>query len=511
LSSDLDSELLEPQTDNTEEAVLDVQASRGDLIDGCRTSLDFLASLILTEIYAYGYPGALKAMWQMICSAASNIRAKDKFALGIPRGFSKTIILKLYVVWLVLFSDRKFILVVCNTATHAENFISDVADMLSSPNIISIFGDWRAGMEKDTQPLKKFAFRGKTTILAGLGVEGSVRGLNIKYVRPDIVIMDDMQNREQAQNDEVANGIYDWMIGTLMKACHPQRCVFVFVGNMYPFDGSILKKLKHSKEWTSFITGAILADGESLWPEHRSIEDLMSELAFDTEQGRPHIFFSEVMNDENSGTVSGIDVSKIPLMPEHLDKSQAQGGCVIIDPSLGKKKSDDIAITAFLIFDGTPIAWEAAVGKFSPLETIKQATFLAAKYNIQLIVAESVAYQATLVFWFNFLYQQIGLEGITVGEISPGGMQKNARIRDMFKLLLTGKLLLNPQVRADVIYQASQFNPLITKNKDDLLDTLAYIYMVMQKFPELLALHLIEPSGPELPDASFADHLQLAF
>ena len=172
--------------------------------------------------------------------------------------------MKLYVVWLVLFSDRKFILIVCNTASHANNFIADVQDMLSNPNIVNIFGDWRAGIEKDTQELKKFSFRGKTTIIAGIGSGGSVRGLNIKFVRPDIVLMDDIQTREEAANDVIANALFDWMLGTLMKACHPQRCVFIFVGNMYPFEGSILRKLKHSKEWISFITGAILADGESI-------------------------------------------------------------------------------------------------------------------------------------------------------------------------------------------------------------------------------------------------------
>lgn len=500
MSSELELDTPEIATD---EATFEAAASRGELIEACRTNLDFLASLILTDIYAYGYPAFLQAAWQMLCSAAETVAGKPKYAVGIPRGFSKTIILKLYVVWLVLFSDRKFILIVCNTATHANNFIADVQDMLSSPNIVAIFGDWRTGMEKDTQELKKFTFRGKSTIIAGLGSGGSVRGLNIKYVRPDIVLMDDMQNRDQAENLEIASSLFDWMLGTLMKACHPQRCVFVFVGNMYPFEGSILRKLKHSKEWVAFITAAILADGESLWPEHRSIEDLLQELAFDTEQGRPQLFYSEVMNDEESGTVSGIDVSKIPVCPAQLQPGYAQGGCVIIDPSLGKKKSDDVAIGAFLIFDGIPVLWETKVGKFDPGETIKQATYLAARYNIQLIIVESVAYQETLIFWFNFVFQLLGITGIHVGPVTSGGMQKNARIIAMFKQLLSGKILLGPNERSAAIYQITQFNQMLTKNKDDLLDVLAYVYKAIELYPQQIELVVGETPASDMPDASF--------
>lgn len=496
-SSELDESL------DSDSPTFEVSASRGELVDACKNSLDFLASLILVEIYAYGYPGALKAVWQMICSASMEVLGKPKYALGIPRGFSKTILLKLYVVWLVLFSDRRFILVVCNTATHADNFIADVADMLSSESIVSIFGDWRVSLEKDRQELKKFNFRGRNIILAGIGAEGSVRGLNIKYRRPDIVMMDDMQNREQASNPEVASAQFDWMLGTLMKACHPQKCVFIFVGNMYPFEGSILKKLKHSKEWVAFITGAILADGESLWPEHRSIEDLLQELAFDTEQGRPQIFYSEVMNDEEAGTVSGIDVSKIPVIPRHLDAAQAQGGFVIIDPSLGKKKSDDVAIGAFLLFDGVPILWDLAVGKFDPGVTIQKATFLAAKYNMQLIVVEGVAYQETLKYWFEFVFNQLQIEGINIGVVSPGGMQKNARINMMFKQLLRGELQLGTDVRSAVIYQITQFNPLKTKNVDDILDVLAHAYKVIETYPDWIVLMMREDMADAMPDASF--------
>lgn len=494
-------------------AIQTVAGSRADLIEACRTSLDFIASLILTEVYQYGYPPLFHAIWQMLCGAALQVRGKPKYAIGIPRGFSKTVILKLYVVWCVLFTDRRFILIICNTEKLAFNFLKDVADMLDSPNIKAIFGDWRAKMYEDNNAQKTFSFRGRDINLAAIGSGGSLRGLNLKYVRPDVVVMDDMQNRDEAGNPDIAKEKLIWMLGTLMKACHPQRCVYIFVGNMYPFEGSILRKLKHSDDWVSFITGAILSDGKSLWPEHRPLEDLMAELKSDTDMGHPELFFSEVMNDEDSGTVSGIDVSKIPDCPHHLDIGQAQGGFIIIDPSLGKKKSDDVGIGAILMYDGLPVLKELRLGKFDPMKTIQEATFMAVKFQMQLICVEAVAYQATLIFWFNFVYQQLNIEGMQVGEVSTGGMQKNARIREALKLLLAGKILLHKDVRSAVIYQITQWNPLKTVNKDEILDILAYIYQVMERHQEWIPLRTSELMQEAMPEGvhSSSGEMTLAF
>jgi hypothetical protein len=507
MESRLSSDLELPEL---EEATFDASLSREDAIESARISLDHLAMLVLTELFEYGYPPILKAMWQLICNSALTARGKFRFALGIPRGFSKTIMLKLYVLWAILYSDKKFILIVCATESHAINFIADVLDMLTHSNIISLFGDFRAARTKDSQTLQVFSFRGRDIILAGLGQGGSPRGFNIKYVRPDLIIMDDIQKKEDSANPEMAAAIMVWMLGTLMKACHPRNCTFIFVGNMYPYEGCTLRKLKHSKEWTSLITGAINANGESIWPEHRSIEDLLEELAVDTEQGHPEVFFSEVMNDEEAGTVSGIDVSKIPDCPSHLDAGSAQGGCVIIDPSLGKKKSDDVAIGAVLYFDGLPVLRELSCGKYDPGKTIQVATFLAVKYNMRLIVCEAVGYQESLVYWFGVVFNQIQVSGLEVRTVSPEGMQKNARIRDMLKQLLSGKVMLHREVRSQAIYQISQWNPLKTNNKDDILDVLAYAQKVMMLYPSELLINIVEALGPD-GEASFAEDLDIAF
>lgn len=467
------------------------QLDRQQVVAALRASLDFLAAVALPEVYKFGFPAIFQAIWQLITDAAAQEEGEEHIAIGIPRGFAKTVFLKIFVLFLILFSSRKFILINCNTMPLAENFVADISDLLDNPNIVATFGNWRTALEIDRQELKKFSFLGRDIIIMGVGTEGSVRGANIKFVRPDVMIMDDMQSREEAESPTTARAQLLWMLGTLMLAKAPDRCLFIFVGNMYPVEGSILRKLKHMPEWKSFITPAILEDGNSIWPELKPISRLLADLEMLKSAGEEHIFYSEIQNDEEAGTRSGVDITKILSSPQEWIEEHALRGCIIIDPSLGKKKSDDVAIGVVLWFDETPVLWELAVGKFNPRVTIETALKLAFKYRLRAIGVESVAFQQTLVFWFNDIMNQMGIEGPEPCELYPGGMQKNARIITAFKDLVSGSMRLSGPIRNQVVNQITMFNPAKTTNKDDILDLLTYIRKMENEYGDLLIRDLL--------------------
>ena len=238
------------------------------------------------------------------------------------------------------------------------------------------------------------------------------------------------------------------------------------------------------------MAGCFLADGESLWPALFSKEQLLEELLYDLSVGEGATFFAEMMNDREAGTRSGVDVSLIPAYPTQLmdDSILPQGGFYIIDPSLGKKASDDVAIGKILVYDGVPVLRKIWHDKFSPLETVDTPLKDALESRIQLIVAESVAYQATLLFWMDFRAKMLNITGINFCEVTPEGYAKNQRISDMLKLLMQGKILLHPEVRSAVIHQLARWDPLRKNNVDVILDVLAYIMKVMAKFSALMAL-----------------------
>lgn len=462
-------------------------ADREELEEACRNNLNFLAAVAMPTIFQFDFPPVLCTAWQLLTeNAASPAKLFPQLALGIPRGHAKTTLIKLFILHCILFSQKKFILVICSTGPNAENIIGDVATMLDEPNIVSIFGDWKTTREISRQELKKFSYKGRDIVLGALGSEGSIRGLNINHVRPDIMIFDDIQTKECSESATQSGTLERWMIGTAMKAKSPYGCTFIFVGNMYPGPNSILKKLKKNPTWVKFVQGAILADGTALWPELHSIGDLIRELDNDMAMGHPEIFFSEVMNDTEAGINNRVDLSRIKEWPwGEVDKPQAK--FIIIDPSSNKETSDAVGIGYFEVYDGIPAMRQVIEERLSPGNTIRKALILALETGTRIIAIESTAYQYSLLYWFTEVCRQLGISGIEAVDVYSGSYSKNSRISDMLKALTSGEIIVHGSVRSAVTHQIANWNPMKKNNVDNILDLLSYAPKVIDMYgPSLL-------------------------
>lgn len=470
----------------------EIGASNEEIQQLAKADLDFLAGLAMPMVFTYCYPPVLKAVWEWLQSYVNQPRTFPQLALGLPRGFSKSTLMKLFMVFCILYTNKKFILVVAATAKLAENILSDVMDMLEEPNIKAVFGDWKLGVEKDTQSLKKFGYRGRNISLAAIGAESSVRGLNLKNERPDIMLMDDIQSRECADSEVQSDNLERWMVGTLMKAKSPAGCMFLFVGNMYPTKYSILRRLKRNPTWIKFIAGGILQDGTSLWEELQPIAQLEAEFKNDLAMGHPEIFYSEVLNDENVQANNLIDLNLLPPVP-YSEGDIPAGNFIIIDPASDKANSDAVSVGYFEVHDASPVLMEVEEGRFSPGETIRVALKFALANNCRLIVCEANAYQYSLCYWFEFICAQLGIVGIQAVPIYSGSAAKNNRIINMLKSYASGELYVNEPAKLAVHSQITSFNPLKRENTDGLLDLLTYAPRVIQEFGEfIVASNIIE-------------------
>lgn len=445
-----------------------------------KNSLDFLASLLMPTVFKYLFPPIYQAIWQWLLTYIHKQRDFSQLALGLPRGFAKTALVKIFAVYCILFTQRRFILILCENQTKAINIVADVMDMLSESNIKQVFGDWRVGVETDRQELKKFWYRGRDIIILGATVE-TIRGITIKNTRPDVMIFDDIQSRTVAESQSVSDTLEREMYGTAMKAKSPEGCLFIFIGNMYPTKWSILKKLKTNPNWIKFITGGILADGTSLWEDLHPIEQLKREFQNDLLSGRPELFYSEVLNDENASVNTAIDISKIPSYPFQETEIPA-GKFIVIDPSNDKVKSDAVSIGYFEVHNTVPVLIDLIEAKLSPSETIREAVKLALKYNVSLVAIESNAYQYSLLYWFNFICMQLQIIGINPVEVYSGTTSKNSRILGMFLQLIKGEVYIHPRCVTAAHNQIAQFNPLKKDNTDGILDLITYAPKVLELY-----------------------------
>lgn len=474
-----------------------LSADRDEARENCKKDLQFFAAMAMPTIFTCFFPPVYVALWQMLREKCE-INEIFRLLLGLPRGHAKTTFIKLFVLYLILFTDRCFILVLCASGPKAENFLADVVDMLDESNIVAIFGNWRLNMETDQVNLKKFSFLGRDIILAASG-QGSVRGLNIKNRRPDAIVMDDVQDKENAESPHESVKLLSWIQSTVMKLRDPKRCFFIYIGNKYkvhPGCVCILDKLEKNPLWSKIVTGAILDDGQPLWPELHSLEMLMEEFENDFNMGTPEVFLSEVMNDTEANLSSIINLTKVPISPYDTPENRVlcQGKFVIIDVATNKIGADDTVIGLHGLYDDKKVNLEKIVsGSLSPLSTIQEALKLCFSDGANLIAVENAAYQSSLLFWFDHVCKELGIgEGIHFVEVTPIG-KKNGRILDYFKQLLRGDVYVGTEARQKVFDQALAFKPSKPNNDDNIVDMASYWQQVIEKYENLIAL----PHAPQ--------------
>lgn len=461
-------------------AATEIASESDEAYELARTSLDFLAGLAMPTVFRFLFPPVFKMVWEWLLSYVHRSRVFPRLALGLPRGFGKTTLVKIFILFCILFTKKRFILITCATGPLAENMLADVIHYLEEPNIKRLFGDWKTSCLRDAQAIKRFGFRGKDMIIAALGQGGAIRGLNLGDVRPDLMIFDDIQTRECANSLAESHALEQWLYGTAMKAKDPFGCMYIFIGNMYPTKYSILRKLKKNPKWVKFIAGGILADGTSLWEELQPIEQLLDEYEADSAAGHPEIFHAEVLNDENAAANNLINLSNLPENPFNKYSIPA-GKFILIDPSNDKANSDAVSIGSFHIYDGKPAMMSALDSRLSPGDTIKEALNMALTLSIRVIVIEAQAYQYSLLYWFNYFIEKLGITGIYCIPIYSGSLSKNTKILNTFKAYASGELYVHEDAKDQVHAQILQFQPLRRDNVDGLLDLLGYAPRVIEE------------------------------
>ena len=67
---------------------------KDDIINLASTDMDMLAGLAIPEVLNLLFPPVFKAIWQLVTEAASH-EDDTQLAIGLPRGFGKTTVVKL--------------------------------------------------------------------------------------------------------------------------------------------------------------------------------------------------------------------------------------------------------------------------------------------------------------------------------------------------------------------------------------------------------------------------------
>jgi len=106
-----------------------------EVFDLAKTDMNFFAGLALPQVFKYLFPDLYIQFWMLITGILYKQRDFSQLALGLPRGFAKTLVIKLAILYAILYTPKRFILVLCENEEKGKAILADVCDMLSEENI----------------------------------------------------------------------------------------------------------------------------------------------------------------------------------------------------------------------------------------------------------------------------------------------------------------------------------------------------------------------------------------
>jgi len=471
------------------------------------TDINFFASIALPEVCTAPLPYFYISVFQILVNRKPEDTGKLlRFALGLPRGHAKTTFLKIIIAWLIVYDKISFALVVCVEGSLAEAIISDISEMLGSPQMEQIYGTWTDHLAVNSKEEKQISYHQRHIVLKARGVLAGIRGINVHHRRPDIILMDDVQSLENDESPTDAAKLLKIIVGTIMKAIETKGDrLIIYLGNMYS-ENCILRQLQHNPGWTSLITGAILENGEPLWQELWPLEALMESFQHDEALQLADLWFAEVMNDPKAKATSLL-TETLPECPYNIEDPSfiPDGVFITIDPAGFRDVSDDNQIVVHYVHDGKGIIAESRGGIFKPDELIKEAISLALFHGASLIAVEDTGYQQTLGFWLTHYIQELNISGIHIVPVHHHGRSKEQRIRQFVAECLAGNYFHGTAAaRSAFIWQATKYKLGAKKNKDDLLDATAYGLDVRNEYWHLVTN--LRSSGIKLVTATVQDN-----
>ena len=210
--------------------------------------------------------------------------------VAAPREFAKTTVCTFgYVLQQICFGRRRFILIGSDT----EDLASDITgylylELLYNERLHQDFGE----LVKGNKPVDDFVTLNDIRVKAR-GRGQRLRGLKHKQCRPDLVILDDLENDTNVRNPELVESILDWVKSAVYPSLDAGGTLMI-IGTILRWRSALHLMLTSPDEpychFQRRIYRALSEDGTSLWEARHPVarlklqKQLMGTAAFNREK-----------------------------------------------------------------------------------------------------------------------------------------------------------------------------------------------------------------------------------
>jgi hypothetical protein len=222
-----------------------------------------------------------------------------KAVIAAPRNWGKTSVFDLaFAARNILFKERKVIMLVSCSSGHAVQQSENLKNkLLSNPLIAPIFGAIHPGDVPGVSfNMEKWTTAGGVTVIP-VGAGQAIRGTLIQDSRPDLIIVDDLEDKDEVRNEELRKRLDQWLWSDLMGMFDKSNPMnkLVVIGTVLHED-SILSRLLKNPDFHSLRIEMCDDNYVSNWPEYLTTEQVRAMAAEYERAGRLDEFYREFRN-----------------------------------------------------------------------------------------------------------------------------------------------------------------------------------------------------------------------
>jgi len=447
-----------------------VQINKAHILAALEHDAEFFIQFFLEDELTFPVPEFHKDIFYLM-----TLREVTRFVCAIPRDHAKTTLAKLAAVWYFLFTDYRFIVYMSNTATIAVPATNDIVNFLESDNFKLTFGPVEWIKKQDGVGFYIFKIGDKTCILRAMGAGQQVRGINVDNKRPQLAILDDIEDNDNIATEPLFRKLKQWFYGPFRKALDKFHNKIIHLGNMINVK-SLLNEHCNSEFWHSRRYGCILANGKPLWPDAWTLDKLKRDFVEYSLAGMSDIWFAEMMNlplARGKGLIKAEDIFYAPAcLPGDIEY-----GFLTLDLAISEKAWAHQ--TVLVVHGWTGAFWQIVEYEMytgiDPVTLFTHVKAMMTKWHVRVCGIEDEAYQASLKFVFRHLTLMDGMDETQMMfvPLSTGKKQKVLRLAPWAGLIKAGQYALT-EGEFMMTQQLLMYDPLKKNNDDDAIDAAAY-------------------------------------
>lgn len=419
----------------------------------------------------------------------------------IARDFGKTKVAGVGVpIYSGMFKDKHYIITISASEKKAKQSVNDMKNIIEGRNFKKLFGDCKGDVWSATEIHVQNPSLGIDFCIDARGYDGQLAGFSYKQYRPDLVIIDDLEDIDSVLNKELV----DKNMRKLLEVIKPGVSVnkergggiIYVIGTIFHTD-CVMTRLMDFKNEVKVIRYPALVDteelsqelgipmGNSIWEEKYPTELLLRKRDNSIANGYYDVFLRQYMLVNKALDNTTFDTTKIrwlnnPIILQQVLEQNAISIYILVDLAYKTKSENDKTGICVVGYDAGRRLYllEEIEERMSDVQFIKIIFDFAKKYEkwLQMIGIESYAY----TFVKKHLYDEMVERGMDVplGELKAKGRKKKDRIKALIPYVETGRVFMKPHM-SKVKSSMDRFASFGTDQVDDAIDAFAYILDVM--------------------------------